>query len=198
MNSEESILRYPTSVYQTDRVSAYLALVMPLVPLYIVAGIGVPRYASNWIFWAISVPMLAIVTYSSYKIFDCSRSKKIELYGDNETLIVYGFIYPLGFFDIAPKKQVILQYSDICGTTTMTRRGVTSYTIYTHDSQFRFLDHIDRSMELFSLLTSMADQNNHPESKSQKSSRMMIRGLWISVGVLVVLAFLYALVTEIF
>ncbi len=190
MKRNNDKLRRPTSVYQTDRLSAYLAMIIPLLPAYVVAGIGAVEFATSWIFWAICIPLLTIWTFLFYSIFDCSRSKSIELHSYNKSLVIRGFIYPKGFFDILPKKQVTLQYSDICHTMSSYSRGGTYFTIFTHDSKFRFVEHFDRADELFTVLTSIANKNDHPESESEKTYNSMMRVYWIVFGVFFLLALL--------
>lgn len=193
MENKESSLGSPSSVYQTNLPAAYFALLKPMLPLYIVAGIIAAVFYSSWIFWVISVPLLGIATLSFYRFFDCSRSKKVELYSQNKTLIVFGFSYPLGFFDIFQKKKVVLRYLDICAIEVSTYKGSKYYTVFTHDSKFRFMEHFDESNELYTALAAMSAFNNHPPSESERSHASVERAKWISVSVEIILATIYAI-----
>ncbi|MDF1870515.1 MAG: hypothetical protein P1U30_09010, partial [Phycisphaerales bacterium] len=104
MGQKNTDLRAPTSVYQTDRLSAYLALIAPLLPGYVIAGFFAVQFGSRWEFWAICIPLLAALTLAFYSIFDCTRSKSIELYSYDKRLVIHGFIYPKSFVDIMPKR----------------------------------------------------------------------------------------------
>lgn len=201
MSSEHPRPGYPTSVYQTDRVSAYLALVFPLLPLYIVMGMAIVRFWDKWIFWVVAVPLVFVCTLAFYKCFDCSRSKKIELYSNERLIALYGFVYPLGFYDILPKKFVELQYSDIRGVKRTNKNGTTYFTVFTQVSKFRFMGHFDRSEELYRVLGSISVKNNHPQSESEKAYALMSRIYWIGLGAMfgiAILLILIAFVSELF
>ena len=133
-----------------------------------------------------------------WKVFDCSRSKCVELHSYNRCIVIRGFVYPLGFFDIFPKREVVLQFSDICRTKSQYSKVGCHYIIFTKQTRFRFLDHFDRSEELFDVLTSIANKNNHLESKSEKSYKSMMRSFWIVMGVFFLLALLSGVIAAFF
>jgi len=103
----------------------------------------------------------------------------------------------MGFFDVLPKKQVALKYSDICRSKLHHSKGSVYYTIFTHDSKFRFMEHFDRAEELFNVLTSIADKNNHSESKSERSYKTANRLLWTAVGVLMLSGLIYVVIVTV-
>lgn len=198
MVNETLDLDSPTSVYQTDRVSAAWGMAMPLFPLYLLAGIFLASFPTDWRVWVGSIVVLAPFTAGLYKYYDCSRSKKIELFRHCKALAIHGFVYPKGFFDIWPKKKVVLQYSDICEVKQTSYKGTVYYLVFTHDSKFRFFEHLYRSDELYDVLRSIADENDHPQSRSEKSHASAIRALWIATALVIFLSLSFAAIVTYF
>lgn len=130
--------------------------------------------------------LMAIAAMEFYLL--SAKRRVIEIDMGRREFRLEQFVYPISFYDIKPKNQVVIQFDEVLGIERLRshKSPWDSFIVYTTESKFGFSDYFSETPRLIALIEEIAKDTDpvHP------ARNMMVLGFAAGLLGLLVVAFL--------
>ena len=124
--------------------------------------------------------ILMVVIFGIFEvIYRRSKNKRVEVDFDLDVVRLYGFRYPLGFWDIGPKKLIELGFDDFL-YVEYTSSKIESVIVHTKQSKFYVMETLEKYSQLVSMLSGLGTEGEHEIEKRKRTRK--IEYVLISAG----------------
>lgn len=155
-----SIPRSGKAVHPYDRGAAGRVVVLMLTVGaggLIVALIGGSDFDGLILY--VGLAILSVLTLLIYLYMLAAWKRSIEVDYDQCVVVLRHMVYPVRFWDVLPKSEARIPFSEIRGVEVMHGNALSSFIIHTTRSRFVFSEHFENADGLVSRLESIATGN---------------------------------------
>jgi|GEM_PF-6144838 len=133
---------------------------VPLTALAVILTTGV-----SWIIMVGAFVVVFVIIGICEVNYRQQSQRSIEIDYEKSVVRIAYFIYPLHFFDIKPKPEVVIPFEIVHSVWTFSGRGQSKTFVHTTDSRFAINDCFHRRFELVKRLTMIAKEGEQPVNK---------------------------------